>query len=280
MTSPHDIPPSGGRGGRLPPIAALGHDLLVVTRRQRVVSVARPLVCFALYWVFAALGWWALAVTAVAALMFVTYASTSHDLVHETLGFSKRTGEVLLAIIEGLTLRSGHAFRQAHRYHHQRFPHEDDLEGAAAHGSWWRALLRGPLYQPTMWWWAWRRSAGRPVERRWLAAEAAWIMAVLGAGVVLWRTWPSLAVYAGLVVSSSWLYPFVLAYVPHVVDPRGPLFQTRLFRGRMVPALLLQHTFHLEHHLYPMVSSHHWRELGRRLEGHFRDAGLKPIRIP
>ena len=41
--------------------------------------------------------------------------------------------------------------------------------------------------------------------------------------------------------------------IPHDPGGAGPLFQTRAFRGRLIPALLLQHTFHLEHHLYPSI---------------------------
>src|SRR5206468_835812 len=45
-----------------------------------------PWGCCGGYFRFAGLGWWPAAVLAVAALSFVTYGSTSHDLVHRSLG--------------------------------------------------------------------------------------------------------------------------------------------------------------------------------------------------
>ena len=64
-------------------------------------------------------------------LSFVTYGSISHDLVHRTMGLPRWVNEFFLTIIELLAFRSGHAYRLAHLHHHARFPHEDDIEGAA-----------------------------------------------------------------------------------------------------------------------------------------------------
>jgi beta-carotene hydroxylase len=46
-----------------------------------------------------------------------------------------------------------------------------------------------------------------------------------------------------------------------------------------VPALFLELTYHLEHHLYPQVPSHNLPELSRRLEPIFQDAGVVPWRV-
>ena len=67
---------------------------------------------------------------------------------------------------------------------------------------------------------------------------------------------------------------------PHRSHGDSALEHTRAFRGRLIPALFLQHTYHLEHHLYPMVASVNWKELARRLEPHLRQAGVEPIRLP
>jgi len=50
---------------KLPSLDQLGRDLLHVSKWQRIVSIARPLVCVSAYFIFASLGWWVLAVAAV-----------------------------------------------------------------------------------------------------------------------------------------------------------------------------------------------------------------------
>jgi beta-carotene hydroxylase len=262
----------------LPRIEDLGRDLLRVSNGQRVLSVVRPLVCFAAYFVFAFNGWWAPAVAAVAGLMFITYVSTSHDLVHRTLGLPRGLNELLLAVIEGLVLRSGHAFRLTHLHHHRRFPEHDDIEGKAAHMSWWRALLEGVTLQPRLFAWAWTHA--RQDERRWLALEAFGVIAAVVTSIAVWEWSPAPLVYVGLVFTSSWLYPLATVWLPHRVDGKNVLHQTHAVRGRWFPELFLQHTYHLEHHLYPSVSSHQWPELAKRLDGYLESQGVKPIRMP
>ena len=90
---------------------------------------------------------------------------------------------------------------------------------------------------------------------------------------------PLFIVYAALMIAGSWIIPLVTAYVPH--DPAGnnALTQTRLFRGVGARLVGLQHLYHLEHHLYPMVPHPHWPELARRLDPHFRAAGIRPVKV-
>ena len=92
---------------QLPPLAELGPDLLRVSARQRWTAVALPFLCVAAYFVLASLGWWVPAVLAVAAFSFFSYGSTSHDLVHRSLGLPRVANEALLCAIELLALRSG-----------------------------------------------------------------------------------------------------------------------------------------------------------------------------
>jgi beta-carotene hydroxylase len=236
--------------------------------------MVRPFVACAGYWLFAAAGWWPAALASLAAMMFLTYTSSSHDYVHRTLGLPRRLNEPLLALTELLGLRSGHAFRVTHLHHHRRFPHEDDVEAHGAAQGLWRALATAPGHQVRLFFWAWRR-AGRG-ERRWMAAEAAAIAGIVGAAVAV----VPVAVYAGLVVTSGWLYPAATVWWPHRPGGDSPVEHTRAFRGRLVPALLLHHTYHLEHHLYPMVASVRWRALAERLDPHLRRAGVEPVRLP
>ncbi len=55
------------------------------------------------YLLFAILGWWPVAVVSMMGLSFVTYGSTSHDLVHRTLRLPPRLNDTLLCLIELLS---------------------------------------------------------------------------------------------------------------------------------------------------------------------------------
>src|SRR4051812_36058799 len=109
----------------MPPLRELGLDLARISPFRRLVSLALPFLWFGAYFSFASRGWWPPAVFALAALSFVTYGSISHDLVHRNLGLPPAVNDVLLSLIELLALRSGHAYRAAHLYHHGRFPSQD-----------------------------------------------------------------------------------------------------------------------------------------------------------
>lgn len=263
---------------KLPTIDALGRDLLKVSTAQRVWSILRPIICVAAYFIFAFHGWWVPAVLSVAGLMFITYVSTSHDLLHRTLGYPRWLNECLLSLIEMLVLRSGHAFRISHLCHHRHFPDSEDMEGKAAKMPLWRALLEGVGQQTRLFVWAWRR--GRSSEKRWMFVEGLWAASFLIAAVLWWPKTPVFLVYAGLVVTSSWLYPVATVWIPHRAEASHVLFQTHAVRGLLVPELFLQHTYHLEHHLYPSVPSFNWKKLAQRLDPYLKSQGVEPLRIP
>lgn len=267
-----------GRERDLPGFDVLGYDLLRISGWQRLQSLIRPLICVTLYFLFALRGWWIPALGALAGLMFITYVSTSHDLVHRTLGWSRPANEILLAVIELLVLRSGHAFRITHLHHHRRFPASDDVEGAAAQMPLWRALIEGIGQQPRLFFWAWNRA--RSYERRWLLFEAIGCTG-LTAGSCLALRWSVVPfVYVAVVIISSWLYPVATVWIPHNREGKDAFGQTHAVRGRFVPALLLQHTYHLEHHLYPSVPSFNWQELSQRLDPYLREKEIRWIEVP
>jgi beta-carotene hydroxylase len=258
----------------MPPLAELGPDLVRVTQRQRLTSLALPFGYCAAYFAFAAAGWWPAAVVALVGLSFVTYGSTSHDLVHRNLGLSPRVNDLWLSLIELLALRSGHAYRAAHLHHHARFPAEDDVEATAARKSWLGAVAEGFTFQARIWWWAVRR--GGP-KTGWVVAEGIACVVLIGAAVAAAGVTPVFAAYAALMVAGGWVIPLVTSYLTH--DPTGAdeLSQTRLFRGRTASVLGLGHLYHLEHHIYPAVPHHRWPELARRLDPYFRAAGVRPV---
>src|SRR3954452_3671825 len=255
-----------------PTIDDLGRDLLRVSAARKALSLASPFLIAALFVIFAARGWWIPAVACTMVLSFITYGSISHDLVHRTLDLPPWLNEPLLALIELLTFRSGHAYRWTHLHHHARFPAADDIEGAAAAMPWWRALLDGVTLQPRLWAAALRH---RGAHRPWAVIEAATIIVML---MVATKNL-ALGVYALLVIAGSWIFPFVTSYLVH--DPHGSdeLSRTRLFRGRMLSLVAFEHLYHLEHHLFPQVPHQRWPELARRLDPFFESHGVRAVRL-
>ena len=260
----------------LPPIRELGEDLVVVTKGQQVWTLLKPLLCIGSYIAFAIAGIWPLAIISIVFLTFNTFVSSSHDLVHFSLGLPRKVNDRWLSALELLSLRSGHAFRTCHWNHHKSFPSMQDIEGRAVHWGLIRTLLEGPIYIPKLYFWALRNA--KPADRGIIAREgiAVLILATLCLALLPWTPLP--AIYAGLVTFMAWVYPLATVYIPHVVADHK-LFQTRAFRGPIVSFLFAQHNYHLEHHLYPTVPHHHWAKLGKRLEPYFTKHGVKPIKF-
>jgi beta-carotene hydroxylase len=260
----------------LPTLDALGRDLLRVPVWRRVVSLVAPFVLTALFFVLAAQGEWIAALVCPVLLSFLTYGSISHDLVHRTLGLPKWLNEILLTLIELLAFRSGHAYRAVHLHHHARFPADDDLEGAAAKMSLVRALVEGVGLQPRLWFFAMRHAGA---HRPWAIAECLASATLFAASIAVLPITKAPFVYAALMIMGSWIFPVITAYIPH--DARGTtdLTQTKLFRGKVLSILALEHLYHLEHHLYPGVPHHNWPELATRLDPFFERAGLRAIKL-
>jgi beta-carotene hydroxylase len=255
----------------LPTLVELGGDLLDVTSVRRLTTLALPFAAISGYVLFSMLRLWPLAVISVMALSFISYGSTSHDLVHHTLRLPRRLNDFMLSLIELLCLRSGTAYRLSHLHHHQHLLSENDIEGSVAHGSLMGALNSGITMQFRLWVWAW---SNHPSKRSALEIEAAGmgIMVAIAVWAIQWSIAP--VVYVVLVVAGSWLFPLITVYIPH--DPKGqtPLMRTRRFRGWFVRFVSFDHLYHLEHHLYPAVPHHHWKTLADRLDSHFEQIHL------
>jgi len=99
-------------------------------------------------------------------------------------------------------------------------------------------------------------------------------------GILLWPVAPGMLFYVALAIVGSWVYPLLTVHLPHKNFGDTPLTQTHTLRGHIIPALFLELTYHLEHHLYPQVPSHHLKELARRLDPFFDQAGIKRRRVP
>lgn len=259
-----------------PKLAELGLDLLRLSRWQLLRAIGLPLVAFVSYWFLAAWGAWVAAVLCLMALSFFTYGSTSHDLVHGSLRLNRRTNDVLLAVLEGLALRSGHAYQVAHLHHHARFPHDDDIEAEAARMSFGRALLEGVVFPVRIYVWALRNPRGR---KAWIVGEGIGVTAALMAALAALPWTPIAAVYVGLMIAGSWTIPLITSYLPHRADGRDAVEQTRRFRGWVLRIIALDHLYHLEHHLYPAVPHQNWPALAQRLDPWLDAVGVEPVRI-
>jgi beta-carotene hydroxylase len=257
----------------IPSLRELGADLLVVTPWRKVLTIAYPFFWCGAYFTFAVLGYWPLAVGSLICLSFVTYGSTSHDLVHRNLGLSKKANDWLLSLIELLAMRSGHAYQAAHLHHHARYPDLDDIEATAARKSFLGAVAEGFLFHIRIWLWALRNAK----SRGWIICEGIACFATISLAVITYPLSPLLPVYVVLMTMGSWSIPLITSYLPH--DPQGvdEISQTRAFRGIVASVLAVGHLCHLEHHLFPSVPHVNWRLLAKRLDPHLAKAGVKPV---
>lgn len=259
---------------RIPKLSELGMDLLRLSTLQTARAIALPFLAFAAYWIFAASQHWVLATGALVVLSFVTYGSTSHDLVHGSLRLNRFANDLLLSVIEAISLRSGHAYQAAHLNHHARFPHDDDIEAKASRMSVAGALLEGIVFQLRIYAWALNHAAGR---KTWIACEGIAVSAIvlLAVCALPWTIAP--AVYVGLMIAGSWIIPLITSYVPHNPSAEDVLHQTRVFRGIIARLIAFDHLYHLEHHLYPAVPHQNWPRLARRLDPWFESMGVEPV---
>jgi beta-carotene hydroxylase len=263
---------------RKPSIKELGIDLLTLSRFQLVSTLLIPFSLFVLYFVFAFNGNWFFAVLCTVGLSFTSYGSTSHDLVHENLKIHRNLNSFLLSLLELICFRSGHAYRLSHLYHHRRFPNEDDVEGAASRMTFIRTLLEGFIFQFKIYFWAVNQNRSSRYFHLVLFEGIGILTLVFLSLISLPYTWV-LFVYMILMIAGSWIIPFITSYAVHTPSGPNELQQTRLFRGRFFSIVALDHLYHLEHHLYPMVPHKNWPKLARRLDSYFKSEDIQPVEI-
>ena len=206
---------------------------------------------------------------------FLTGLRQSHGAQHYTLGLGKRWEDLVLFVLSLLMLGSMHAVQVSHLHHHRHCLEEDDAEGATARLSWWRALLAGPVFPLRLHTNAWR--IGSRVKRRWIAAEIAGIIAVLGAAIWI----PALALRAhviAMLLGESMTGFFAVWTVHHDCDAHG--LHSRTQRGRWINRLFYNMFFHAEHHLFPLVPTCHLAELAERLDATAPELAWKQVLGP
>lgn len=259
-----------------PKLKDLGLDLLEIKKVKRAILLVLPFLLSTFYFVLAYNELWFLAISSLVLLSFFTYGSISHDLVHRSLKLPRKYNTFFLSTIELLTLRSGHAYRAAHLYHHKRYPHDDDIEGAASKMTLIRTLFEGVIFQPKICIWALKNSKGKNV-RLLIFIEILLIIIVLSLSIIILSKTNILFIYALLIIMGSWIIPLITSYIPHSPDNDNELNQTKLFRGKFFSIIAIEHLYHLEHHLYPSVPHTNWPELAKRLDPFFSKNNIKPI---
>ena len=262
----------------LPSLGSMGDDLLVTSTYRRRLALARPALVVLAFSLAAYAGLWWLTPLLVF-LIFIAIVTAAHDVVHCSLGLTPRQTDWALFYLGAVLLESGHAYRITHLQHHRKFPEREDPEGDPARMSFIGAALHGIVFLPRLWLWAYRQPAARG-QRRWLLAEAIWAVSFVIAGIVLLPWSAGVLVYAALAILGSWVYPLLTVHLPHRNYGETPLSQTHTLRGRWIPKLFLELTYHLEHHLYPEVPSHNLAKLSKRLDPYLKRAGVIPRRVP
>ena len=187
------------KGGEpaMPPLDSIGADLRITTPGQRRLALLRPLLGMAAYALAVHFRlWWVAPV--IVFFIFVAVVTVTHDVVHGSLGLSRRQTDFALFFMGAILLESGHAYRASHWQHHRVFPGPDDPEGDPARMPLVKVILWGPAFLPRLWWWAYRRNA-RASERRWLLDEAALALAVVIVSILFRRSLPAMLVYVMLV---------------------------------------------------------------------------------
>jgi beta-carotene hydroxylase len=264
------------RNADLPTLEALDTDLRSARPLHRALTALLPFATVAAFAGACAAYWyWLLPLIVLAHFVFAV--SYLHDVAHGSAGLDAAQTRWALFIYGVLMLQSGHSFRYSHLFHHTHCLEDDDMEGAPARMDLLGVLLCGPAYLPRLWVRALNEATAR--ERRWIKAELATALILFGAAaaVASWSVVPLL--YCVLVYVGGWGYPLATAYLPHYKPGARPLEQARTMRGTIVPALFMNLTYHLEHHLYPQVPAMNLGRLALRLDPLLAARGLRPTYV-
>jgi fatty acid desaturase len=259
----------------VPPLSELGCDLLTASPLRVAWTLSRPLLWTGLFFFLAERSWWIPALAVFPAL-FLSEVVALNDVMHESIGLGRAATEVAVASLGALVLESGHAIRVTHLAHHANGGGQGDPESYVDLLPLGRLLLELPIYRVRIWTYGLRHGTGR--ERAWAFAEI-----LLVATLVIWCVSgdapTSVLVFAILSMLAAWAFPLVSAIGPHADWGRDDAIHAYRVRGRWIPRLMLNLPFHLEHHLYTAVPSHHLPELAERLAPFLQNSGVKEVKV-
>ncbi|MGE3618762.1 MAG: fatty acid desaturase, partial [Gemmatimonadales bacterium] len=210
-----------------------------------------------------------------ASYFFLAGLRLVHDVFHRNLGLPRWGDRLVLVAMSGLMLGSMHAVRATHLRHHRNCLGPDDVEGAQAAGSFWRALITAPLFPVKLHRAAWRDA--EPAQRRWIALEIGLVSCWAGAAA-RWGFWPVGYVACLMALGQGLVGFFAVWTVHHDTDRWHEVART--IRSRTGSLLVLEMFYHLEHHLFPRVPTCRLRELAARLDAAMPDLPRRPVIDP
>ena len=236
-------------------------DLVALTPAEVARELALPLPWLVASLAAAAGGLYPLAL-AFSFVFFLTGLRIVHGACHYALGLSRCATECVLFVLSLLMLGSMHAVRWNHLRHHRHCLATDDIEAMGARGSAWRAIRLGPLFPVRL-----HRAAlagARSRERRWILAELAGNLAVVGlvAGVLPERV---LLYHLSAMAIGQCLTAFFAVWTVHR-DCAERVPPARTIRDPVRSIVTFNMFFHLEHHLFPQIPTAHLPVLARRLD--------------
>ncbi len=261
-------------GPKLPILVVLGPDVMQVGRGGQLLVIGRPIGLMIGYVLLALNGWWVLAIL-VFVFGYTALVVAVHDLCHRSLKLSPKANELWLSVLGVMAEISGSAVQATHIVHHRNFSaalagkmpegshvYDDDPETAYGGLNLWRAIAVSPVYHLSLWRWTRQQRTALP-PRTMIEALSHFVLGVASVAVLPWTRVPF--VYAVGVFICSVLFPIINIRLFHDVESADVLQSTRSVRGPM-PWLTMGLSDHLEHHLYPQVSSLKARALAERVK--------------
>jgi len=183
------------------------------------------------------------------ALLFLAAFAFAHDLAHGSLGLPRRLNEIALALAALPMLVSGHGMRLMHLRHHARPLAVDDLEGAGARVSLFRAFVLGPKNMFELRAAAFRAARGRGARAWQIGETTAWI-AITAA---LARFFPPAALaHIAIALLLQLTIGVWASHIPHHAPLWTRALAARLAR-RVHSPTLLSLAFHDLHHRAPKI---------------------------
>jgi fatty acid desaturase len=192
---------------------------------------------------------------------FLTGLRQVHNAYHYALGLSRWPTDLTMFGLSIGMMSAMHAIQATHLNHHRHCLVPDDVEGHAAQGAWWRAVLGGPAFAVRLHVAGWTLASAR--RRRWILAELV-ALALTAAAAVLIDWTPLRAHVATMIVGQCFTAFFAVWTVHHDCDRVRRIARTQ--RGWLKNVVSYDMFHHVEHHLFPAVPTCHLPELSRRLD--------------
>ncbi len=243
-------------------------DLRQLTRGQIAYNIILPYPFLLLSWWFASQFWYVLACGA-SYLFFAAAFRQAHDSYHHSLGTSKRLTTVLLLLLSVLLITSLHSIRATHMEHHRNPLGDSDIEGSLAKLPWWQAMLGGVTYRFDIYRQGLRLSSRCNQRIIWLEFGLIALIVIVALVLTVFHVFAlemltQVLVYHLLIMMLANASVGIIAVwgVHHDCDETI----ARTERNPLVNLLTFNLLYHVEHHLFPAVSSNHLPELARRLD--------------